>query len=172
MGAVERPIMEYSFRTADGTISCIVKPTTHANNFEIKLAIIQIIRDDAVRFRIFPFSLCDSTKDWFQSLATVRQESLYDACERFRNMLRRCPHHEVPVWLQVQTINNGATLVNRATIDAAADGTIMKKLVLEAFNIIDEIATNLYSIRTPTHTIRDGVVIQIFCGVIINSKDH
>ncbi|KAL0401942.1 UNVERIFIED_CONTAM: hypothetical protein Slati_4224100 [Sesamum latifolium] len=70
---------------------------------------------------------------------------VYDAWEHFKGMLRRCPHHELPVWRQVQTFYNGVTLVNRATIDAAAGGTIMKKLPSEVFNIIDEIATNLYS---------------------------
>ncbi|KAL0417452.1 UNVERIFIED_CONTAM: Retrovirus-related Pol polyprotein from transposon.6 [Sesamum radiatum] len=54
------------------------------------------------------------------------RESLYEAWERFKSMLRKCPHHELPVW-------------------TAAGGTIMKKLPSEAFNIIDEIATNLYS---------------------------
>ncbi|KAL0458561.1 UNVERIFIED_CONTAM: hypothetical protein Slati_0483300 [Sesamum latifolium] len=179
VGAVERPMMEYSFPTVDGTISSIVLPTVQANNFEIKPSIIQIIRDDAVRLRIFSFSLCDTAKDWLQSLpagsittwASLTQkflakyfppaktakmlnditffvqldrELLYDAWERFKGMLRRCPHHELPVWRQVQTFYNGVTLANRATIDAAAGGTIMKKLSSEAFNIIDEIATNLY----------------------------
>ncbi|KAL0392857.1 UNVERIFIED_CONTAM: hypothetical protein Sradi_2508500 [Sesamum radiatum] len=60
-------------------------------------------------------------------------------------MLRRCPHHELPAWWQVQTFYNGVTLANRATIDATAGGTIMKKLLSETFNVIDEIATNLYS---------------------------
>ncbi|KAL0405105.1 UNVERIFIED_CONTAM: hypothetical protein Slati_3824400 [Sesamum latifolium] len=101
MGAVERLMMEYSFPTADETISSIVKPSVEANNFEIKPSIIQIIRssvqfyglpdedpnkhlmnfleicdtfrfngvsNDAVRLRIFPFSLCDIAKDWLQSL--------------------------------------------------------------------------------------------------------
>ncbi|KAL0463097.1 UNVERIFIED_CONTAM: hypothetical protein Slati_0197300 [Sesamum latifolium] len=180
-------MMEYSFLTADGTISSIVKPSVEANNFEIKPSIIQIIRsslqfsdlpnedpnkhlinfleicdtfrfngisNDAVRLRIFSFSLCDTAKDWLQSLPAgsittwailtkrfltkyfshaktakmlnditsfvqLDRESLYDAWERFKT--------------------------NRATIDAAAGGTIMKKLLSEAFNIIDEIATNLYS---------------------------
>ncbi|KAL0416755.1 UNVERIFIED_CONTAM: hypothetical protein Slati_3507400 [Sesamum latifolium] len=40
---------------------------------------------------------------------------------------------------------DGTISTNRATIDAAAGGTIMKKLTSEAFNIIDDIATNLYS---------------------------
>ncbi|KAL0299026.1 UNVERIFIED_CONTAM: hypothetical protein Sradi_6562400, partial [Sesamum radiatum] len=213
MGVVERPMMEYSFPTADGTISSIVKPAVEANNFEIKPAIIQIIRSsvqfsglpdedpnkhlvnfleicdtfrfngvssDAIRLRIFPFSLCDTAKDWLQSLPAgsittwaaltqkflakyfppaktakmlneitsfvqLDRESLYDAWERFKSMLRKCPHHELPVWRQVQTFYNGVTLANRVTIDAAAGGTIMKKLPSEAFNIIDEIATNLYS---------------------------
>ncbi|KAL0408377.1 UNVERIFIED_CONTAM: hypothetical protein Sradi_1772100 [Sesamum radiatum] len=130
MGVVERPMMEDSSPTADGTISSITKPVVEASNFEIKPTTIQIIRssvqfsglpdedpnkhlinfleicdtfkfngvsNDAVRLRIFPFSLCDTAKDWLQSLL------------------------------------------------AAAGGTIMKKLPSEAFNIIDEIATNLYT---------------------------
>ncbi|KAL0345588.1 UNVERIFIED_CONTAM: hypothetical protein Sradi_4390100 [Sesamum radiatum] len=96
VGAVERPMMEYSFPTADGTISSTALPIVQANNFEIKPSIIQIIRssvqfsglpeedpnkylsnfleicdtfkfngvsDDAVRLRIFPFSLRDTAKD-------------------------------------------------------------------------------------------------------------
>ncbi|KAL0405481.1 UNVERIFIED_CONTAM: hypothetical protein Slati_3862000 [Sesamum latifolium] len=202
MEVVDRPMMENSFPTADGTFSSIVKPSVEANNFKIKPSIIQIIRssvqfsdfpdedpnkyfinflkicdtfrfngvsNDAVRLRIFPFSLCDTAKDWLQSLP------------------------------------------------AAAGGTIMKKLPSEAFNIIDEIATNLYSYgqeradkrtagihsidvvlalsaqmnaltqtvnnlgpamwngpistHTPTLIIRNGVVTQIFYGVTISSRD-
>ncbi|KAL0378486.1 UNVERIFIED_CONTAM: hypothetical protein Sradi_3154100 [Sesamum radiatum] len=213
MGVVERPMMEYLFPIADGTISSIAKPAVEANNFEIKSTIIQIIRssvqfsgfphedpnkhlvnfleicdtfkfngvsNDVVRLRIFPFSLCDTAKDWLQSLPAgsittwavltqkflakyflpaktakmlnditsfvqLDRESLCDAWGRFKSMLRKCPHHGLPVWRQVQTFYNGVTLANRATIDAVAGGTIMKKLPSEAFNIIDEIATNLYS---------------------------
>ncbi|KAL0297709.1 UNVERIFIED_CONTAM: hypothetical protein Sradi_6823000 [Sesamum radiatum] len=79
------------------------------------------------------------------SFVPLDRESLYDAWERFKSMLRECPHHELPIWRHVQTFYNGVTLANQATIDAAAGGTIMKKLSLEAFNIIDEVTTNLYS---------------------------
>ncbi|KAL0453610.1 UNVERIFIED_CONTAM: hypothetical protein Slati_1339100 [Sesamum latifolium] len=131
------------------------------------------VSDDAVRLRIFPFSLYDTTKDWLQSLpggsittwASLTQkflakyfppaktakmlnditsfvqldrESLYDAWEHFKGMLRRYPHHELLVWRQVQTFYNGVILANRATIDAAVGGTIIKKLSSEAFNIIED----------------------------------
>ncbi|KAL0456225.1 UNVERIFIED_CONTAM: hypothetical protein Slati_0961700 [Sesamum latifolium] len=169
VGSVERPMMEYSFPTADGTISSIAKPTVQANNFEIQPTIIQIIRssvqfsgltdedlnkhlsnfleicdtlkfdgvsNDTVRLRIFSFSLFDTAKDWLQSLAAgsittwasltqkflakyfppakttkmlnditsfvqLDRGSLYDAWECFKGMLRRCPHHELPVWRQM-----------------------------------------------------------------------
>ncbi|KAL0433575.1 UNVERIFIED_CONTAM: hypothetical protein Slati_2691800 [Sesamum latifolium] len=185
IGVMERPMMEYSFSIANRMISSIVKPSVEANNFEIKPAIIQIIRfngvsNDAVRLRIFPFSLCDTAKDWLQSLPAgsittwaaltqkflakyfppaktakmlnditsfvqLDRESLYDTWKRFKSMLRKCPHHELPVWRQVQTFYNCVTLANRATIDATAGGTIIKELPSEASNIIDEIAANLYS---------------------------
>ncbi|KAL0361300.1 UNVERIFIED_CONTAM: hypothetical protein Sradi_3814500 [Sesamum radiatum] len=120
MGAVERLMMEYSFPTADGTISNNVKPAVEANNFEIKPAIIQIIRS-SVQLSDLPDE--DPNKHLVNFL---------EICDTFR-------------FNGVQTFYNGVTLSNRATINAAAGGTIMKKLLSEAFNIIDEIATNLYS---------------------------
>ncbi|KAL0311885.1 UNVERIFIED_CONTAM: hypothetical protein Sradi_5587800 [Sesamum radiatum] len=178
MGVVERPMMEYSFPTADGTISSIVKPAVEANNLKsnrqsFKLfgpvcnSLVYLMRTQInislifLRFVIllglmvlvvmlldlgFSHSHCVILlKTGFSLYLLLDRESLYDAWERFKSMLRKCPHHELPVWRQVQTFYNGVTLANRVTIDAAAGGTIMKKLPSEAFNIIDEIATNLYS---------------------------
>jgi len=34
-------------------------------------------------------------------------ESLYDAWERFKEMLRLCPHHGLEKWLIVHTFYNG-----------------------------------------------------------------
>ncbi|KAL2223645.1 UNVERIFIED_CONTAM: hypothetical protein Sindi_2933300 [Sesamum indicum] len=150
VGVVERPMMEYSFRTADWTISSISKSTVEANNLEIKLAIIQIIRS-SVQFSSLSdedpnkhlanfLEICDTFM--FNGLD---RESLYDAWEHFKSMPRKRSHHELPVWRQVQTFYNGVTLANQATIDAVVGGTIMKKLPSEAFNIVDEIEINLYS---------------------------
>ena len=87
--------------SVNGDISSIRRPAIQANNFEIKLAIIQMIqqtvqfgglsqedtnvhianfleicdtfkhngvRDDAIRLRLFPFSLRDKAKVWLHSL--------------------------------------------------------------------------------------------------------
>ena len=86
--------------------------------------------EEAIRLRVFPYSLKDRAKGWLQSLpsgsittwaamatkflsmyfppartAKLRNditsfmqhdsESLYESWERFKDLLRKCPHHEI-----------------------------------------------------------------------------
>ena len=90
------------------------------------------VSEDAVRLRLFPFSLKDRAKEWLNSLpagsittwndlaqkflskyfppaktAKLRNdittfsqfgnESLYESWERFKELLRKCPHHGLPI---------------------------------------------------------------------------
>jgi len=137
------------------------------------------VSEDAIRLRLFPFSLRDKAKSWLISLPSgsittweqmaqkflgkyfppaktaklrneitmflqVENESLYEAWERFKDLLRKCPHHGLPIWLQVQTFYNGSTATIRNMIDAAAGGTIMRKTPEQAYELLDEMATNSY----------------------------
>ena len=61
-------------------------------------------------------------------------ESLYEAWERYKDLLRRCPHHNLPAWLQVQTFYNGLGATNRSMIDAAAGGALMSKTLRQPMN--------------------------------------
>ena len=98
--------------------------------------------DDAIRLRLFSFSLRDKAKGWLMShpVGTIttwdglaqkflakyfppkkmvkmrndiisfmqgNEESLYEAWERYTELLRKCPHHGLPFWIQVQTFYNG-----------------------------------------------------------------
>ncbi|KAL0284639.1 UNVERIFIED_CONTAM: hypothetical protein Sradi_7191600 [Sesamum radiatum] len=96
VGAVEKPMMDYPFPTTDGMISSIALPTIQANNFEIKLFIIQNIRS-SVQFSGLPEE--DPNKH-LSNFFKLDRESLYDALEHFKGMLRRCSHHELPLWWQ------------------------------------------------------------------------
>ncbi|KAL5565005.1 hypothetical protein UlMin_028169 [Ulmus minor] len=102
------------------------------------------VSEDAVRLRVFPFSLRDRAKEWLNSLSPGNeitsftqydQESLYEAWERFKEMLRKCPHHGIPIWLQVSTFYNGLVSNYRAMIDAAAGGCLMGKTPEEAHEL-------------------------------------
>src|SRR5262249_35649361 len=96
------------------------------------------VSNDAIRLRLFPFSLRDRAKSWLNTLPSgsittwdglaekfltkyfppsktaklrndistytqLETESLYEAWERYKELLRRCPYHGLPTWLQVQT---------------------------------------------------------------------
>ena len=71
-------------------------------------------------------------------------ESLYEAWERYKDLLRKCPHHGLPVWLQVQTFYNGLGSNTRTMIDAAAGGTLMGKTPEVAYELLEEMASNNY----------------------------
>ncbi|KAG8501202.1 hypothetical protein CXB51_003340 [Gossypium anomalum] len=71
-------------------------------------------------------------------------EALYDAWERYKDLLRRCPHHGLPLWLQVQMFYNGVNPSTRQMIDTAAGGTINNKTPEEAYKFIEEMSLNNY----------------------------
>ncbi|KAK5837007.1 hypothetical protein PVK06_012813 [Gossypium arboreum] len=71
-------------------------------------------------------------------------ETLYDAWERYKDLLRRCPHNGLPLWLQVQTFYNGVNPSTRQMIDAAAGRTINNKTLEDAYEFIEEMSLNNY----------------------------
>jgi len=76
---------------------------------------------------------------------TQREDkSLYEAWERFNDLLGLCPHHGLQKWMVVQTFYNGVTQLVRSMIDAATGGTLMCNMEAEAFNLIEEMALNNY----------------------------
>lgn len=56
-------------------------------------------------------------------------ESLYEAWERFKDLLRKCPHHEILKWLQVQTFYNGLFSTTRTSIDATTGEALMRHTI-------------------------------------------
>ncbi|KAF7833226.1 uncharacterized protein G2W53_015559 [Senna tora] len=135
------------------------------------------VSDDAIRMRLFPFSLRDKAKVWLQSLpegsittweelaqqfltkyfppgktakmrnditsfVLLNNESLYEAWERFKDLLRKCPHHGLPKWLQVQTFYNGLSSEIRTSIDAATGGALMSKPVDAAYTLLETMSSN------------------------------
>ena len=49
------------------------------------------------------------------------------AWERYKGLLRKYPHHEIPRWLQVNRFYNGLDNMSQVILDASSRGAIKKK---------------------------------------------
>ena len=75
-------------------------------------------------------------------------ESLYDAWERYREMLRKCPSEMFSEWVQLDIFYYGLTEKAQMSLDHSAGGSIhMRKTIEDAQELIDTVARNqhLYS---------------------------
>lgn len=110
------------------------------------------------KFLLKYFSLTKKAKlrNDISSFVQMDLETLYDAWERYKDLLRRCPHHGLPLWLQVQTFHNGLNPLTQQIVDATAGGNINNKIPEEAYEFIEEMSQNNYQwqvMRTkPTKT--------------------
>ncbi|XP_039118011.1 uncharacterized protein LOC120253862 [Dioscorea cayenensis subsp. rotundata] len=138
---------------------------------------INSVSDDAIRLRLFPFSLRGAAYRWLTSLAPgsittwkdmvkkflaryfppskaarLRQEissfrqgdseTLFEAHERFKDLLRQCPHHGFASWIIVQILFNGLNYQTRQLIDAAEGGSLSSKYPEDAEQLIESMASN------------------------------
>ncbi|KAL0312798.1 UNVERIFIED_CONTAM: hypothetical protein Sradi_5679100 [Sesamum radiatum] len=101
------------------------------------------VSSDAVRLRIFPFSLCDTAKDWLQSLPAGSITTWAALTQKF--LAKYFPPAKTAKMLNEIT---SFVQLDRESLYEAWERCRWhhyEKLPSEAFNIIDEIATNLYS---------------------------
>jgi hypothetical protein len=138
---------------------------------------LQNFNEDALRMRLFPFSLKDKAKHWLNSLpndsitswAQMQQEflkkyfpigktnqirkaitgfsqidgeSFHETWERMKDLLRKCPHHAVPKWQQVQCFYDGLTEPHRQMVDASCGGTFMLKSEDDAWTLFENLGEN------------------------------
>ncbi|MCI48499.1 hypothetical protein A2U01_0069742, partial [Trifolium medium] len=71
-------------------------------------------------------------------------ESLFDAWERYKEMLRQCPQHGIPVCIQLETFYNGLTPSSRNMLDASSGGALLSKSYTDGFALIESITANTY----------------------------
>ena len=106
-----------------------------------------------------------------QEINTFRQfegENLAEAWERFHELLRRCPHHRLTRWMQVNTFYNGLSDSARTIINASVGGALMKKTTDQAYEILEETTnTNQWpqNRSTPRKSLA-GVDIEVVSNLV------
>ena len=92
--------------------------------------------------KFFPPSKIAQLVQEINTFGQLEGENLAEAWDRFQELLRKCPHHRLTRWMQVHTFYNGLRNATRAMIDASAGGALMKKTTDQAYEILEDAATN------------------------------
>jgi len=74
----------------------------------------------------------------------MESESLYDAWERFKLLLKRCRSHEISDKQYLQIFTEWLTHNNRMFLDASAGGSMIVKTDYEVQTLIENMAENEY----------------------------
>nr|GEZ41896.1 reverse transcriptase domain-containing protein [Tanacetum cinerariifolium] len=69
-------------------------------------------------------------------------ESIFEACERYKISIDRYPNYNMLPVTQIYTFYNGLTLRHRDTINAAAGGTFMKRRPEECYDLIENLTAH------------------------------
>ncbi|XP_062115708.1 uncharacterized protein LOC133829893 [Humulus lupulus] len=95
--------------------------------------------------KYFPPAKSTRVRGEINNFCQFEGESLYDAWERFKELLLKCPHHGIMKWMLVHTFYNGLRGNTRTIIDAATGGAFMSKRANEACELLEEMAMNNYN---------------------------
>ncbi|KAI3729641.1 hypothetical protein L6452_18302 [Arctium lappa] len=135
------------------------------------------VQDDALKLKLFPYSLRDRARSWYNSLkpdsiitwtqmaekflkkyfpptrnaksrneiCTFRQmddEAVPDAWDRYKELLRKCPHHGIPYCIQLETFYSGLNTTAKQMLDATSHGAFTACTYKEGYEILERISKN------------------------------
>ncbi|XP_027185081.1 uncharacterized protein LOC113783207 [Coffea eugenioides] len=92
--------------------------------------------------KYFPVSRAASLRKEICGIKQYLRESLYEYWERFKNLLHKCPQHQISEQLLIQYFYEGLLFRDRSIIDAASGGALVNKTTQEARELIEGMAEN------------------------------
>ncbi|GJR68266.1 reverse transcriptase domain-containing protein [Tanacetum coccineum] len=95
--------------------------------------------------QFFPPSKTTHLKNEISRFIQKLEETFSEAWERFKEMLRACPHHGFSELTQIDTFYNGLNDNDQDSLNAATGGNLLSKTTRDALNIIENKSKVLYS---------------------------
>ncbi|GJY14031.1 reverse transcriptase domain-containing protein [Tanacetum coccineum] len=95
--------------------------------------------------QFFPPSKTTHLKNEISRFTQKFEETFSEAWERFKELLRACPHHGFTELTQVDTFYNGLNENEQDSLNAATGGNLLSKTTREALNIIENKSKVRYS---------------------------
>nr|GEU94736.1 DNA-directed DNA polymerase [Tanacetum cinerariifolium] len=92
--------------------------------------------------KCFPPSMVTKLRNEITNFRQRLDESLFEAWERYKHSIDRCPNHNMLPVTQIDTFYNGLTLRHCDTINVAEGGTFMKRRPKEYYDLIENMITH------------------------------
>nr|GEW26804.1 reverse transcriptase domain-containing protein [Tanacetum cinerariifolium] len=123
-------------------------PHTYISNFKRMTSTLKYrdVPNDAIKLMLFPYSLEGAARIWYEK-EPHNSILTWDDLERFKKMLRACPHHGLLELTQIDTFYNGLNEQDQDSLNAAAGGNLLSKMTREALKIIKNKSKVRYSRR-------------------------
>nr|GEY99388.1 hypothetical protein [Tanacetum cinerariifolium] len=140
-----------------GYEDAIVIPEIAANNFKLKHGLINLVQNKQffghdkedphahIRYfnkitstmRFFPPSKTTNLRNQITRFQQRFDESFYEAWDRFNDLLRACPHHGFSELHQLDTFYNALNVNDQDSLNSAAGGNCLDKMLRECLKIIE-----------------------------------
>ncbi|GJY67420.1 reverse transcriptase domain-containing protein [Tanacetum coccineum] len=85
----------------------------------------------------FPPSKTTNLRNEISNFNQKFEESFYEAWDRFKDLLRACPHHGFTELHQLDTFYNGLNLSNQDSLNSAASGNLLERSAQYVLKIIE-----------------------------------
>ncbi|XP_061341125.1 uncharacterized protein LOC133287512 [Gastrolobium bilobum] len=86
-------------------------------------------------------------------------ETLYEAWERFKGLLRKCPQHGIEAWEKARIFFQGMTSSTRTLVNAAIGGSPKTKTPVEALELLESLASQEFdNAPAPVAPRRSGIM--------------
>ncbi|XP_045802421.1 uncharacterized protein LOC123896006 [Trifolium pratense] len=111
--------------------------------------------------RYFPIHKYLERRQDITSFEQGDSETLYDAWERFKLYLKKCPKHGLDNHTQMQHFTQGLRAQTRMFLDASAGGSLKNKNQTQARELIESMAQNEYRVQNDRGAKKKGGMLEL-----------
>nr|GEU41603.1 hypothetical protein [Tanacetum cinerariifolium] len=103
------------------------------------------VPNSAIKLMLFPFSLAGAARWWLEkeplhyilTWKDLFDESFHEAWDRYKDLLRACPHHGFTELHQLDTFYNALNPADQDSLNAAAGGNLLERRTQDVLTIIE-----------------------------------
>nr|GEZ88696.1 reverse transcriptase domain-containing protein [Tanacetum cinerariifolium] len=122
--------------------------------------------------KYFPHSIVTKLRNEITNFRQRPDESLFEAWERYKLSIDRCPNHNMLPVIQIDIFYNGLPLRHRDTINVAAGGTFMKMRPEVCYDLIENMTAHHNDWDTFSQRTTVGQTQNVYAAGAFNQGDN